>query len=262
MEFYTLRSGSSGNAIYIESEGAKVLIDAGLSGKALANAAFQACGIDLAELDALLITHAHRDHILGAGVLARKYKLPVYATEGTWCEMSPLIGPVSSEQKYIIGTKRTWEVGDLKIEAFPVSHDAMEPVGYVLGTGEKNLGVATDSGVMTSRMEKYLRNLDALILEANHDVELLRTGSYPWPLKKRIASILGHLSNESAGQALLRTLGGKTKKVILAHLSEENNKPALALKTVKEELALNQVNLTEVDIFVAPRYEPSPRVSI
>lgn len=262
MEFYTLRSGSSGNAIYIESEGAKVLIDAGLSGKALANAAFQACGIDLAELDALLITHAHRDHILGAGVLARKYKLPVYATEGTWCEMSPLIGPVSSEQKYIIGTKRTWEVGDLKIEAFPVSHDAMEPVGYVLGTGEKNLGVATDSGVMTSRMEKYLRNLDALILEANHDVELLRTGSYPWPLKKRIASILGHLSNESAGQALLRTLGGKTKKVILAHLSEENNKPALALKTVKEELALNQVNLAEVDIFVAPRYEPSPRVSI
>ncbi|MBZ4655080.1 MAG: hypothetical protein JG781_2437 [Peptococcaceae bacterium] len=262
MNVCTLRSGSSGNAIYIETEQTRVLIDAGLSGKVLANAASQACGVDLAALDALLITHAHRDHILGAGVLARRYKLPVYATEGTWCEMSPLIGPVPPGQQYIINTDVTWEIGDLKIGAFPVSHDALEPVGYILGNGERTLGVATDSGVMTSRMEKHLRNLDVLILEANHDVELLRTGPYPWSLKKRIASILGHLSNESAGQALLRTLGGKTKKVILAHLSEENNKPALALKTVQEELALNQVNLAEVDIFVAPRYEPSPRIKI
>ena len=262
MNFCTLRSGSSGNAIYIETGQTKVLIDAGLSGKVLATAASQACGVDLAALDALLITHAHRDHVQGAGVLARRYKLPVYATEGTWCEMAPLIGAVPYEKQYIIDTDRTFEIGDLKIGAFPVSHDALEPVGYVLGNRGRMMGVATDSGVMTRGMEKNLRNLDAFIIEANHDVELLRRGPYPWTLKKRIAGIFGHLSNESAGQALLRTLGGKTKKVILAHLSEENNKPALALKTVREELALNQVDLEEVDIFVAPRYEPSPLISI
>jgi phosphoribosyl 1,2-cyclic phosphodiesterase len=255
-------SGSSGNSIYIETSRAKVLIDAGNSGKAIALALNEACGKSLCDLDALLITHGHRDHIMGAGVLARKYKMPVYATEGTWSESGPLIGKIEQEQKRYINVEKSLEIGDLKIEAFPLSHDSIEPVGFHLAEGVKSLGIATDSGVYTSRMEKMLRNVDCLVLEANHDLEMLKNGPYPWPLKKRISSILGHLSNESAGQALLRTLGGNSKHVILAHLSQENNKPSLALETVIKTLEESQFSLDDVDITVAPRYKPGAEVVI
>lgn len=257
MKFCTLMSGSSGNAFYVETSRTKLLIDAGQSGKAITQALEEACGRSMDELDALLITHGHRDHILGAGVLARRYHLPVYATEGTWCEMDKRAGTIKEEQKNYIQAEDSLELGDLKIETFPVSHDAMEPVGFLLSSAKKRLGIATDSGVFTARMSRVLQNADCLVLEANHDLELLKNGSYPWPLKKRISSIVGHLSNEGAGQALLQTLGKNSQKVILAHLSAENNKPDLALDTVKNLLEENQCSLKEVDITIAPRFRPS-----
>jgi len=256
MKINTLMSGSSGNAIYIETEQSKVLIDAGQTGKGLAQALWEGCQIQPGELDAIFITHAHRDHIQGAGILSRKYDLPLFATEGTWSEMSSLIGKVKPHNIHYIGVGEKTEIQDLQLESFPISHDALEPVGFRCSTADKTVGIATDSGVFTARMAQVLDNVDCLILEANHDLEMLNKGPYPWPLKKRIASVIGHLSNEGAGKALLKTLGERTKEVILAHLSEENNRPPLALQTVQELLEQNQIRLEEVNITVAPRYRP------
>ncbi len=262
MRIRTLMSGSSGNAIYIETSKTKILIDAGQAGRRLSQALEEGCGVKAGELDAILVTHAHRDHILGAGVMSRRYDLPLYATEGTWCEMESLIGPVAPEWRYYIDTEKTWQIGDIKIEPFPTSHDALEPIGVICSCGQKRVGMATDSGVFTTRMGNVLKNLDCLVLEANHDVKLLNEGPYPWPLKKRIAGVLGHLSNDGAGQALLKICEEKTKNVILAHLSEENNKPSLALETVQEALKSHQVSLENIDIMVAPRHRPGHFVSI
>jgi len=256
MKVNTLMSGSSGNAIYIETRRSKVLIDAGQTGKALTQALQEGCGIEPGELDALFITHAHRDHIHGAGVLSRKYDLPIYATEGTWSEMNPLIGPVKPYNMQYFQVGSVVEIGDLRLESFPVSHDALEPVGFRCSMADKTVGIATDSGVFTARMAQALDNVDCLILESNHDREMLHKGPYPWHLKRRIASVVGHLSNEGAGKALLKTMGERTKKVILAHLSEENNRPELALQTVVDLLQENQVTLEDVDITIAPRYKP------
>ncbi len=262
MKACTLISGSSGNATYVETAKTKVMIDAGQTGKKLTNALEERCGVNPGELDGILITHAHRDHIAGAGVLARRHELPIYATEGTWYEMDPLIGPVDEKLKNVIDVNKTWELGDIKIETFPLSHDALDPVGYVCSSEAKSIGIATDSGVFTKQMTKSLQDLDCLVIEANHDVDLLHKGPYPWVLKKRIASTLGHLSNECAGKALLDIMGDKTKNVILAHLSSENNRPSLALETVKDMLKENQMELNCEDVIVAPRYEPGPLICL
>lgn len=262
MRIRTLMSGSSGNAIYIETQSSKVLIDAGQTGKALVKSLEEGCRIKPAELDAIFITHAHRDHIHGAGILSRKYDLPIYATEGTWTEMDPLIGAVKPHNRYCIGTAATVEIKDLRLESFPVSHDALEPVGYRCSSLGKTVGIATDSGVFTAKMAQALQNADCLVLESNHDPGMLIKGPYPWPLKKRIASIVGHLSNEGAGKALLRTMGDRTKEIILAHLSAENNRPSLALQTVADMLHQSQVTLEDVNITVAPRCKPGPQIWI
>lgn len=256
MKACTLMSGSSGNAIYIETDKTKIIVDAGQAGKRIMQALEESCGVSPKDLDCIIVTHAHHDHICGAGILSRRYNLPIYATEGTWYEMKPLIGSIKPENTFFMGSEDKIELKDLQIETFPTSHDAMESVGLVCRSGRISTGIATDSGVFTARMGAKLKDMDCLILESNHDTQMLHNGPYPWPLKKRIASIMGHLSNEGAGQALLKIIGEKTKNVILAHLSEENNKPALALETVKSTLEKNQVDIKDVDISVAPRYKP------
>lgn len=262
MKIRTLMSGSSGNAIYIESKNNRILIDAGQSGKILAQALDEACGLSPEKLDAILVTHSHIDHAAGAGVMSRRYKLPLYATEGTWQEMGPAVGTIKPELKHFIDSGQNLDIGDIHIESFPTSHDALDPVGFVCSSGGKKVGIATDSGVFTTRMARMLNNADCLVLEANHDPEMLLKGTYPWPLKKRISGALGHLSNPDAGRALLKSLGENTKKVLLAHLSEENNRPQLALDSVEEIMRINRVTLEDVDISVAPRYTPGPLVKL
>ncbi len=256
MQICTLMSGSSGNATYVEASGTKLLIDAGQSGKKIVTALHRACGVNPCELDAILITHAHRDHVCGAGILARKYDLPIYATEGTWFEMKSLIGSVKEERQNVFRTGENFQLGAICIETFPVSHDAMEPVGYICSNKKRRFGIATDSGVFTAQMRKVLNNLDCLILEANHDTEMLHTGPYPWSLKRRVSGAGGHLSNEKAGEALLKVMGKNTKNVVLAHLSEENNNPQLALQTVERVLKEGQIDVEGIEITVAPRYGP------
>lgn len=256
MKACTLMSGSSGNALYLEAAGTRILVDAGQTGKKIVQALEESCGVSPRDLDGIIVTHAHRDHICGAGILSRRYDLPIYATEGTWHEMNPLIGKIKPDNVLYMGSEHKFELNDLQIETFPTSHDAMESVGLVCSSLGISTGIATDSGVFTAKMSLKLKNMDCLILESNHDKQMLHNGPYPWPLKKRIASIIGHLSNEGAAQALLKVIGEKTGNVILAHLSEENNKPALALETVKSTLQKSQVSIDGVDISVAPRYKP------
>lgn len=236
MEYCSLMSGSWGNCHYIKAGGTRIIIDAGQSGKRILNhMAVARCG-DGSELEGILVTHAHRDHVIGVGILARKLKIPVYATEGTWFEMEALTGDIPKDLRRIIGTEDCWRIGEFELESFPTSHDALESVGYVLRHGPVSLGIATDCGVFTSRMERSLSNLHGLVLESNHDLNMLRCGNYPEYLKRRIAGVEGHLSNADAGSSLKKVLGPQTRHVVLAHLSEENNCPDIALRTIQEAL--------------------------
>ena len=251
MDYCSLMSGSWGNCHLIKAGDTTLLIDAGQSGKRiLTNMALAGCSRDTV-LSAIVVTHAHQDHIAGVGVLARRLRLPVYATEGTWFEMGAIAKTIPDDQKHIIGCEEKWGIGDIALEAFPTSHDALESVGFVLRHEEAALGIATDCGVFTSRMERTLQGMQALILEANHDTEMLKNGSYPYYLKRRIAGINGHLSNDDAGAALAKIAGEKTQQVVLAHLSQENNTREKALASVAGALPGKRPVIS-----VAPRCTP------
>lgn len=255
MKICTLASGSSGNAIYIEAGNKKVLVDVGISGKSMAKALEDQVGICPTELDAILVTHEHKDHVKGVGIVSRRYDVPIYATEGTWLGMEDCLGKIAEHNRRYLKADDCLELGELKIEACPISHDANDPVGYCFHEKNKSGGVVTDSGIFTARMEEAYKQADCLVIEANHDPKLLATGKYPVYLKKRVASSVGHLSNYAAGHALSRVISDKTKKIILAHLSEENNTPQLALDTIRDILNNKGINLDDQSLTVAPRYQ-------
>lgn len=252
MKFCSLASGSSGNCYYIGTKNANILIDAGISGKRISQELEDKVGITGNELDAIFITHEHTDHIQSMGVLARRFKTPLYATKGTWIGAQQKIGKVEPDLCHTLTSSGSIEINDLKLEWFPTSHDAQEPVGYLVENDKKTIGVATDTGVIDKKTIDALFNVDLLLLEANHDEEMLSLGSYPAYLKKRIQSSLGHLSNNAAGESLLELVGDKTRKVILAHLSQENNLPSLALNTVGDILDKYKIGY-EFLLEVAPR---------
>jgi phosphoribosyl 1,2-cyclic phosphodiesterase len=246
LRFSVLASGSTGNAIYVETEKTRLLIDAGVAGKQI-EAAMNEIAVSLTDLDAILVTHEHSDHIKGVGVVARKIvserkkerdlygqlEVPIYATEGSWHDLQGLMKEYAESCRRVIRTGDKLEFADLIVESFPLSHDAREPVGYVFHHGSSKLTLATDLGYMSSRVKDTIADSDAYILESNHDVNMLRIGPYPWHLKQRILGDKGHLSNEAAGEALLDILSERTRDVYLAHLSQENNLPELAQLTVE-----------------------------
>ena len=251
MEYCSLMSGSWGNCHYIRAGGTSILIDAGQSGRRILTH-MEAAGCDPASsLSAIVLTHAHIDHIMGVGVLARKLGIEVCATEGTWFEMGAVAGEIPPVLRRTIDSEEKWDIGSLRLEAFPTTHDALESVGFVVRDGEAALGIATDCGVFTTRMERALQGVQALVLEANHDAEMLRTGKYPYYLKKRISGIHGHLSNDDAGAALSRIVGAHTRHVLLAHLSQENNTRDKALASAGRGLQGDGPTLS-----VAPRSAP------
>lgn len=230
-----LASSSSGNATYIETPKQKVLVDAGLSGKKLAEL-MSSINRDLNDVDALFVTHEHSDHIHGVGVLARRYHLDVYANEGTWQAMAPKIGKVALEQQHIFEMGTTMTLGDLDIESFGISHDAAEPQFYQFHHEDKAFAILTDTGYVSDRVAGTIKDADGYLMECNHDLNMLRNGLYPWSLKQRILGDRGHLSNDDGAETLMEVLGQRTKHVFLGHLSQENNFKDLAHATVTETL--------------------------
>ncbi|MEH6940847.1 MBL fold metallo-hydrolase [Bacillus sp. JJ722] len=235
MHFSVLASGSTGNAFYVEAEDQRFLVDAGLSGKGM-EGLFQQIGRNLSNLTGVLVTHEHSDHIKGLGVIARKYKLPIYANEKTWHAMEGSIGEIPTEQKFTfdMGTVKTF--GSLDIESFGVSHDAADPMFYVFHHNGKKVALMTDTGYVSDRMKGVIANADCFVFESNHDVGMLRMGRYPWSVKRRILSDVGHVSNEDAALAMSEVIGDQTKRIYLAHLSLDNNMKDLARMSVAQTL--------------------------
>ncbi|WP_127582172.1 MBL fold metallo-hydrolase [Paenibacillus koleovorans] len=241
MRFTVLASGSTGNSLLVSTEQTKVLVDAGLSMKKIEQL-MQERGVQGKELDAILITHEHSDHIKGVGALARKYDLPVYANEKTWQTLNRQLGELAEEKKVVFETGELLEFGEvdgegfLQIESYNISHDAAEPVGYCFYDDDQKLGLATDLGYVSSKVKEKLSDSNSLILESNHDVEMLRVGHYPWNIKRRIMGDTGHLSNDAAGSALCDMICERTESVYLAHLSRDHNMMDLAKLTVNNVL--------------------------
>ncbi|MCE5286057.1 MAG: MBL fold metallo-hydrolase [Pelosinus sp.] len=232
MQFHVLASGSTGNAVFLEMEGAKILVDAGISARRIKNA-LASIGTNVADLDGILITHEHRDHISGIATLTKKYRLPVYARAATWNAMY-CRADIPAECCRELGD--SLDIGSVKVEPFSISHDAADPVGFNLFQGEFKCSVATDLGFVTEGVKTALALSDVIVFESNHDVDMLKGGSYPWHLKKRIMSNRGHLSNYDAGWTLARLERKQHTQVFLAHMSQENNRPELAARTVSEIL--------------------------
>lgn len=235
-QYSILASGSSGNCFYLETEKKKILVDAGLSGKKITSLLAE---IDRRpeEIDAIFVTHEHTDHIHGIGVLARKYGMAVYANSLTWQAMEKKIGAINPEQKHLFELGVTKTFGDLDIESFGVSHDAVCPQFYRFMKDDKSFVMLTDTGYVSDRMVGIVENADAYLIESNHDIEILRSGSYSWNLKQRILSDKGHLCNEDGADAMIRSMGNRTKKIYLGHLSKENNIKELAHMTMVNQLA-------------------------
>ncbi|MBQ6376178.1 MAG: MBL fold metallo-hydrolase [Lachnospiraceae bacterium] len=239
MKFCSIASGSSGNCIFAGSAGTSVLIDAGLSGKKI-DAGLRTIDMTTTDIDGILVTHEHADHVKGLGVLARRYGIPIYATEGTIRAITEnaAIGKIPSGILHTVCADRPFMLGDIEISPFSISHDAAEPVGYRLEHNGKTCAVATDMGCYDEYTVDHLRNLDVLLLESNHDVHMLEAGRYPYYLKRRILSEKGHLSNETAGQLLCRVLHEGISRIYLGHLSHENNYEDLAFATVCDEVTM------------------------
>lgn len=253
LKISVLASGSSGNATYIESSKTKLLLDGGLSGKKIAELMSQ-INRDPNDLDAIIVSHEHSDHIKGVGVMSRRYDLDIYANDKTWQAMGSKIGKIKTEHKFLFDKTKLKTIGDIDILSFGVSHDAIDPQFYAFQKNNKQFVVLTDTGYVSDRMRSALKNADAYLMESNHDVSMLRMGHYPWSLKQRILSDKGHLSNDDGALALVDLVGSKTKRVYLGHLSKENNMKEIARDTFKEILQKKDMRVGE-DFFL---YDTDP----
>ena len=230
-----LRSGSSGNAVFVAGGSTRLLVDAGVCCRTIEQA-LASIGEDAARLNGLLITHEHTDHIAGAGVLMRRYKIPLYVNQATWKAMRPLIGPIDEDLLRLTDTGLTTQIGDLAVTPFAIPHDACEPVGYHILTPRGGVTVMTDVGQMSGGLLDQAAGSQIVLIEANYDHTMLMAGSYPFILKQRVSSNLGHLSNDDCARAIGELWRRGTRRFILSHLSKENNFPELAYQTVVNHL--------------------------
>ncbi len=250
-----LQSGSNGNSIYVEAGGVRLLVDAGISGVQMASR-LALRGIDACHIDGLLISHDHADHVRSMGVYQRKFGIPVYVTERTILAARRRIRLGLIEDVRCFASGSTWTLGELTIETIPTPHDSADGVGFVFDDGRSRLGVLTDLGHVFSGLEEVLYSLDAVLLESNYDPQMLQDGPYPESLKQRIRGPAGHLSNGESAELLRDAFRGRLQWACLAHLSEQNNEPNLALRTHQEMLG------AEYTLNLASRYEPSPMFEI
>ncbi len=265
LELCSVASGSSGNCICVGSDTTHVLIDVGLSGKRI-ESGLNEFNHTASDMKGILITHEHIDHVAGLGVMARRYHLPIYATAGTIDAMKKMrsLGNIDEELFHPIKGEVDFCIGDLTFHPMKVSHDAAEPVAYRFTDGKNKLAVVTDLGYYTKELVEDLQGLDGLLLESNHDVRMLETGIYPYPLKQRILGKQGHLSNETCGQFLNELLHDHFSGVLLGHLSKENNLEELAYETVRVsvDMAEHSYQAKDFNLMVAKRDVASPAIRV
>ena len=262
MRICSIASGSSGNCIYVGSDDTHVIIDAGISGKRIEEG-LNSLGLSSSELDAVLITHEHSDHVASLGVLSRKYQIPLYATKGTieGIKDQKCLGQIDDSLFNVVSDD--FSIRDLTVRPIEVSHDAAEPVAYRIEHGSSSVGVCTDLGTYDDRIIEGFSGVDVLFLEANHDVHMLQVGRYPYYLKRRILSDTGHLSNENCGRLLCRLLHDNMRSITLSHLSAENNLAELAYEAVRLEILMDECSYapSDFEIKVAKRSEPSKPIA-
>jgi phosphoribosyl 1,2-cyclic phosphodiesterase len=251
-----LASGSKGNAVYVSNEQTSVLFDAGLSGKEIERRML-ARQLDPKSLTGIVVSHEHSDHIRGVGILSRRFNLPVYISPKTAQAASAQIGKLYQTSYFDCG--KMFNIQGLTIRPFSTSHDAEDPAGFTISYNGQKVGLATDLGVATGMVQEHLKGCNLLILEANHDMDMLITGPYPWYLKQRIKSRNGHLSNEESCNLLGKVLHKNLTCVVLAHLSEQNNHPEKALNTVRQAVITQQSILK---FHVASQYTSSEIINI
>jgi len=253
MEFCTIASGSSGNSVCVGLGGRYFLVDAGISGKRIENALFQ---MNVRNISGLFITHEHGDHVAGAGIMARRHKVNLYATPLTWryFAANQSLGALEASQIKVIEPGKPIDVDGVKITAFDIQHDAAQPVGYTFEACGKKIATATDLGCATDTVRAYLKGSHIILLESNHDTEMLKNGPYHQALKDRVAGPRGHLSNADAGVLLAEVAGEELEHVFLAHLSEDNNTQMLAYDTVKR--ILDGYDVKVKNLTVSERHTP------
>lgn len=256
MRMCSIASGSSGNCIYVGSDNTHLLIDTGISKKKI-DEGLAELGLTGEDISGILVTHEHSDHIQGLGVFCRKYEVPIYATKGTLIGIQNYksLGKMPEGLYHEIRKDVAFEIGDLLVKPFEISHDANEPSGYRIEKEDKSVAVATDLGKFDEYTIENLKNLNGIVLEANHDVHMLEVGPYPFYLKQRVLGNHGHLSNELSGRLLCNILHDKLKFIMLGHLSKENNFPELAYETVKLEVTMGDTpfNGDDIPLMVAKR---------
>ncbi len=271
MRLTSIASGSSGNCIYVGSDATHLLVDVGISGKRV-EAGVNELGLLMSDIDGILITHEHSDHIAGLGVIARRYGIPIFTTPGTKAAIldpRSKVGEIDPDLICEIYPDERLTIKDIVVNPMRVSHDAKEPVAYRFKEGHTKLAVVTDLGNYNDYTVECLKDMNALFLEANHDVNMLQVGPYPYYLKQRILSDHGHLSNELAGNLLYRLINDKMQAVFLGHLSKENNLPELAYESVRCEVTMKQsiddyhgIGINDIPMYVAKRDTMSQIVSI
>lgn len=257
LKFCSLFSGSSGNALYARGGNTHLLIDAGMSGTKIAKE-LEKIGVAPGELSGILITHEHMDHIAGVGVLSRRFNLPVYANEATWEAMRPKLGAIDPANERVFESGIDFYIDDMDIFPFRTPHDAAESVGFSITAGQCKLTIATDLGAVKDSWLSHAEKSDILLLESNHDVDMLKSGRYPYELKRRILGKHGHLSNDDAGKAAVELVRRGVRTVILGHLSGENNFPELAYRSVACALEEAGIRPEDVKLSVASRVEHGP----
>lgn len=260
MRLLPIASGSSGNCIYVGNDNTHLLIDVGISKKRIEEG-LNSIDLTLSDINGILITHEHSDHIKGLGVVLRKEEIPVYSANATIEAIlnEGKTGKINEELFCSIDADRPFVINDITVNPFEIFHDAADPYAYVVGDGCSKVAVATDMGHFDEYIVENLRDLDGLLIEANHDIRMLQTGRYPYYLKQRILGARGHLCNEMCGQLLDRVISNKMKNIFLGHLSHENNYPDLAYESVRTEINLSdsEFRADDFDIRVARRDMPS-----
>ncbi len=261
LEFCSLYSGSSGNCLFVHSNGSKILIDCGTSCKKICDG-LASIDSSIEDIDAILVTHEHSDHVQGLGMVSKKFNIPVYANFETWNAMEKQKEKMDERNINIFKNDEDFTFNDLTIHPFSTPHDAANPCGFNIHNGKRKISIATDLGHMDNNLLAQLENSSFVLLESNYDPEILKVSKYPFMLKQRIAGPHGHLSNETAGKTISALMKKDLKEVMLGHLSKENNFPELAYQTVAEQLMENNSDINKIRISVASRSNPGKIIKI